>query len=550
MKGGLKLKNHKWIADSYKLFETAEPEFVSISLKQSSGVEAECVVKLGSNIKKGSLIGKKAKNSVSSNVFSSVCGKVIGISKVNNETVVTIKNSFENEACEFPALKNATREEIIKRVEDAGIVGLSGSGFPTDLKLRNENLNALIINGCECEGYLTCDDCLMQKFAGDVVEGAKLLATACGVKTVIFAIQNNKPLAINKIAEYILENYHHCDCEECARLEEENGVGKHNHSDISFHLNVVASVYPIGSERILMQEIFKIKLRPEELPTNYGVVVNNVQTAYAVFNAVNNGKPLYERISTVSGLSVKTPGNYWIKSGTSIEDVIKFAGGFKHTEAEIQERKNKILAEHNLFLDRKSEFKANKKAKAKTKLELKADKLKIKETKEKLSKLIKSYYKTAYEWFKECLAKIVVGGEITGSETLDQTSSLGLRDNGILFLSYKEANLQKETKCTHCGKCCNVCPARIKPVVLHKFFTEKNYDVCKKMNVEECINCGCCSYVCPSRIPLNTEFQKIKLNLKNDLNKKEDSTKTQNRKKIYDSLENLPTDENGYFVKK
>ncbi len=199
----------------------------------------------------------------------------------------------------FPALENPSPEQIKERIAECGIVGLGGAGFPTAVKASPKTpVDTLIVNGAECEPYLTCDHRLMVEKADEIARGARYIAQALGVTAIIIGIESNKPDAIKCFEKY---------------------------DDIK--PVVLRKQYPMGGEKQLIYVTTGRKVGLGKLPADVGVIVQNVATCYAVCEAVELGKPLYERVVTVSGGAVKEPKNLWVKVGTSVKDVVEYCGG-------------------------------------------------------------------------------------------------------------------------------------------------------------------------------------------------------------------------------
>ena len=274
------------------------PERVFISLSQHIGAPAKPVVAVGDHVDEGQLIGE-ANGFVSANVFSSVSGVVksfctLPTANGGEATHVEIENDYLYTKRTLPPLKNPTKDDIIKRVKDAGIVGMGGATFPTHVKLSPKtHVDTLIINAAECEPYITCDYRLLLEKTDEFIAGVLLLKKALGAEHVFIGIEKNKPEAIKKLI---------ADCV---------------NTDI-----VVAPCkvkYPQGAEKQLIYAVTRRKVPCGGLPADVGVVVSNVHTAYSVARAVYNGEPSYKRAMTVSGSGVQNPGNFWVRTGTSYQ---------------------------------------------------------------------------------------------------------------------------------------------------------------------------------------------------------------------------------------
>lgn len=280
-----------------------EPEEVLISLSQSLGKPAVACVEKGRKVKEGELIAR-ADGAISSDVFASIAGEVTDIKQLtgangNVETYIVIKGDGSGEKAYFPPLTDPDAEAIKARIRDCGIVGLGGAGFPAAVKVAPKTpVDTLILNGAECEPYLTCDHRLMLENTDEIARGARLIAKALGVEKIIIGIEANKPDCIAAFEKY---------------------------DDIQ--PVILKKQYPMGSEKHLIYVTTGRKVGLGKLPADSGVVVQNVATAFAVCEAVEKGKPLYERILTVSGEAVKQPKNLWVKVGTSVKSIVDYCGG-------------------------------------------------------------------------------------------------------------------------------------------------------------------------------------------------------------------------------
>lgn len=299
------------------------PEQVIIPLLQHIGTPATPTVKKGDHVKAGQLIGQSS-GFISANIHSSVSGTVTSIEPVTDASgyarpAITIKvegDEWEETILPTPLRKSPeefTKEEIINTIQQAGIVGLGGATFPTQVKLSpppGTQPEVLIINGAECEPYLTADHRLMLAYADELITGIALLMKVLNVKRAIVGIENNKPDAI-------------------ARLREKA------HKQTGIEICPLKLKYPQGGEKQLIQAITGKFVPSGALPIAVGAVVQNVGTVYAVYEAVMKRKPLFERIVTVTGKSLKQPGNYLCRIGTPISKLIEAAGGLPEDTGKI-----------------------------------------------------------------------------------------------------------------------------------------------------------------------------------------------------------------------
>ena len=203
-----------------------------------------------------------------------------------------------------------SREELLAKIAAAGIVGLGGAGFPADVKLNVKpgvKLDTLILNGAECEPYITCDHRVMLDYAKEIVEGAKILLTVLGIDYCVIGVENNKPDAIEALNQAISQS------------AESTGF--------RIEVKPLAVKYPQGSADQIMQSITG-RVRPSgQRSSSIGIIVQNVYTAKTIYDAVVLGKPLVERVVTISGNGIARPANLLVKIGTSLSDIVDYLGG-------------------------------------------------------------------------------------------------------------------------------------------------------------------------------------------------------------------------------
>ncbi|MGQ9702699.1 MAG: electron transport complex subunit RsxC [bacterium] len=306
--GGLRLKKQKTLMDS-GIEVMPAPKRVYIPFLQHQGNPAVPCVKPGDRVKIGAKIGEAAEDP-SVCIHSSVSGKVTDIRMhphpLLGEALSCIIESdysenWENEFLDINYHSLMT-QELIDRIRQAGIVGLGGGAFPTALKLASgaeKKLDILVINGCESEPNLTVDYHIMLEYPGCVIEGAKIIQKILGAKEMIFAISKTHKKA--------------------AALLRKEGV----------RVLTLPDKFPHGSERLLIMKITKRNVPSDKLPIDFGCLVQNVSTCYAVFQAVKYKKPLIERVISVSGNGINEPKNILVRIGTTVADIIEFCGGIK-----------------------------------------------------------------------------------------------------------------------------------------------------------------------------------------------------------------------------
>ena len=321
-KGGVHPQENKLSAKG-KITDMPLPSSVSIPLSMHLGMPAKPVVEKGSEVKVGQLIAK-GEGFVSANVHSPFSGKVTKIDKSLDSTgykrdsiFIEIEgDNWVEEIDRSVGIKkefNLSSEEIIGKINDAGIVGLGGATFPSHVKLtvpRGKKAEYLLINGVECEPYLTADHALMLEKSEEILIGVSLLKKALKVEKAIIGIENNKADAIDKMS-----------------------IAARNFKGIS--VQALKVKYPQGGEKQLIKAVLNREVPSGGLPVDVGVVVFNVGTAYAVYEAVQKNKPLFERVVTVTGKSVQKPSNFRVRIGTPISMLIEAAGGLPENTGKV-----------------------------------------------------------------------------------------------------------------------------------------------------------------------------------------------------------------------
>lgn len=323
-KGGVHPDYQKEFTASLAIAPMATPKKVVIPLQQHIGAPCEPLVTEGDTVVVGQKIGE-GKGFVSAPVHASIAGKVTAIGPYNHSLgrmipAVTIEaedNGPENEPKPVqPAgrsLEEFTAADICAAVQEAGIVGLGGATFPTHVKLApppEKPIDVVVLNGAECEPYLTADHRLMLEQSEEIVSGLKLMLKALGATQGIIGIEANKPDALRVMAQAV--------------EQEEN-------------LSVVSlqTKYPQGAEKMLIQVTTRRKVPAGGLPMDVGVVNHNVGTAIAIAQAVRDGRPLTERVVTVTGGGITRPANLMVKIGTLVSEVIDFCGGLKENACKL-----------------------------------------------------------------------------------------------------------------------------------------------------------------------------------------------------------------------
>ena len=307
------------------------PKVAIFPMSQHIGAPAKPVVKKGDKVKVGTLIAE-AGGFVSAHIYSSVSGTVLKVENAINAsgyqqpaiTITVEGDEWEDSIDRSDKLETLeshpelTPEEIVNRIKKAGVVGMGGACFPTHIKLcppPDAKAECVIINGVECEPYITSDYRLMIERSDELIEGVKILMAGAKVDKGYIGIENNKPAAIELLTR---------------KLKEKNIT--------NIEVVPLAKKYPQGGEKQLVDAVIGRQVpAPPAIPVNVGAIVQNAGTAVAVYEAVMKNKPLFERYTTVTGKKLKKPCNFLVRMGTTFGELIDLCGG-------LPEGDNKILA--------------------------------------------------------------------------------------------------------------------------------------------------------------------------------------------------------------
>lgn len=326
--GGVHPEENKLTSDKVTLI-AALPKQAIFPLSQHIGAPAKPIVQKGDKVKVGTMIAE-AGGFVSAPIYSSVSGTVFKIDEAIDATgyrkpsiIINVEGDEWEESidrsdkleklADHPEL---TPEEIVERIKIAGVTGMGGAGFPTFIKLcppPTAKAECIIINGVECEPYITADFRLMMEHADEILVGLDLLMKAAKVEKGYIGIEENKPEAIQLFTEKTAND---------SRIE----------------VVALAQKYPQGGEKQLVDAVIQRQVpAPPAIPVNVGAIVQNVGTAFAVYQAVMKRKPLFERYTTVTGKLIANPGNFLVRMGTPMRELIDACGG-------MPEGDNKVLA--------------------------------------------------------------------------------------------------------------------------------------------------------------------------------------------------------------
>lgn len=328
VRGGVRLNGRKHRAERSRITSLPTPPYLNVPLKQHIGAPAEPVVRVGDRVLKGQLLGRPP-GPMSASVHAPTSGRVIAIGAAPashpsglDTPTITVQSDGEERWIELAppidplALDAAAIQE---RIAEAGVVGLGGAAFPAAVKLRlrtRHPIHTLIVNGAECEPYLTCDDRLMQERAEAIIDGVRILLRAleqdrngCNVAALI-AIENNKRDALAAVKK---------------AASAQPGIAT----------VAVPTRYPMGSEKHLIRAVTGKEVPARALAPEIGVLVHNVGTAFAIHRAVRFAKPLISRIVTLSGGAVESPQNFEVLIGTPVSALLRAAGGLREPPARL-----------------------------------------------------------------------------------------------------------------------------------------------------------------------------------------------------------------------
>lgn len=320
-KGGVHVKHNKEFTENKSIEIMEKQNTVYIPLQQHIGAPCESLVKPGDRVKVGQKIGE-ADAFVSAPIHSSVAGTVKSIVDMTTPTGIKTKtiviepdgtDELDEGLVPKGRLEDLSPKELLNILKEAGITGMGGAAFPTHVKLSpppDKKIDTVIINGAECEPFLTSDHRVMLEDPEKIIFGLKIMMKILGVEEGYIGIENNKMDAVKSLKQ---------------SLSPEDNI----------KIVTVKTKYPQGDEKRLIDAITGRKVPSGGLPMDVGCVVNNAGTAKAMAEAVLEGKPLYERVVTVTGNGITEPKNLLVKVGTPFKEVIEMCGGFKGTPGKI-----------------------------------------------------------------------------------------------------------------------------------------------------------------------------------------------------------------------
>ena len=309
--GGVHPSEKKELSEHAQLVRFPAPETVVVPMSMHLGAPANPIVQVGDYVKVGQMIGEAA-GFISAPVHSSVSGTVVAVEErphANRGTCLAVviendgKNTLHESVQPKGDLDSLSADEIVEIVKNAGIVGMGGAGFPTYVKLKpGKPIEYVLLNGCECEPYLTADHQLLLHYADEVIFGLRAMMKTVGAAKGVIVVEDNKPDAIALLKEKIagMENIEICTAK---------------------------TKYPQGAEKMLIKRVTGRMVPSGGLPADVGCVVGNVSTTKAIADAIRTGMPLVERITSVTGEYIAEPGNFIVSIGTSAKALVEHCGG-------------------------------------------------------------------------------------------------------------------------------------------------------------------------------------------------------------------------------
>lgn len=319
-KKGVHPPHGKYLSEKKEIVDIEPKGILVFPMAQHIGAPAECLVKKGDHVLVGQKIGQ-AKGFISANIHCSVSGTVKKIDQVllpsgNKASAVVVENDYQYEEVEFPSnkdYKEMSKEEIIELVKEAGIVGVGGACFPANVKLApppDKKIDSIILNGAECEPYLTCDHRIMLEETDKIVGGLQIILHMYPEAKGYIGIENNKPDAIKAMEEAV--------------------------KDIdNIYVMPLQTKYPQGAEKQLIYAVNKREVPVGRLPADVGCIVQNVATVSDIYNAVIKGIPAIYNVVTVTGEAIAEPKNMRIRMGMSFKELVEECGGFQEEPVKV-----------------------------------------------------------------------------------------------------------------------------------------------------------------------------------------------------------------------
>lgn len=448
---GIHVPLHKEATEHLPVETYLKPEYVYIPMAVKS-TDFDVYVKEGDQVKLGQKVAKRTKG-LPLVQHATVSGEVVKIERKANHMgqsvqSIVIKNDFKDTLTdEFQGLDvdKLDNEAISNYLLEGGIVGLGGAGFPTFMKYKGvQNIDTVILNGAECEPYITADYRTMIENAEEMFDGLSIMMKSVKAEKGMIAIKE-----------------HYTEANEVL-----SAVARKSYPNIS--VVVLKNTYPAGWEKTIVYQATGRSY--ERLPLECGVIVNNVQTAISVSRLFRKGIPLVDRVITVTGEGIVNKKNLLVRIGTLVNEIVDFCGGL-----------NPELNEVRLISGGPMMGPTHKD-------------MDYTVTKETNGVLVLPGVKIYEELPKE-------------KKTLGDLWSM-MKEQWSIDRGETEARIVDEQPCVRCMACVEACPAKIKPTLLSQAALHKDEKRLEELDVLACINCGACTFVCPSHIPLAANIQR------------------------------------------
>ena len=515
--GGIHPPQNKHQSTARGLEQMPLPAWLVLPLLQHIGNRALPVVQIGERVLKGQLIAE-ANGPLSCPVHAPTSGIVRAIEPAPyphasglDELAIILESDGQDEWTELRPLPDYRDEQpldLLDHIRAAGISGLGGAGFPTSVKLASRpdhHIDTLLINGTECEPYITADDMTMRHRAPQVVAGIEVLMHILKPDQVLIGIEDNKPEAIQAMRDAVGER--------------------------PMQVVVIPTKYPSGGEKQLIQILTGKEVPSGGLPAEIGILCQNVGTALAVHDAVLLGRPLISRITTLTGAALERPTNVEALIGTPIAELLAFAGLREDRLYRLVMGGPMMGFTLQTLRGQARSHKPGEAAAECTSLETPpapepvcsqapAAEQHIPEHQAQPPRLWeRPWPRMAARWRKTLRGqarshKSGEPGPLASTGPVEQIAEPGLQAPIIKTSNCLLAGTIEELPppppalpCIRCGLCAEACPAELLPQQLHWFAMGKDYDQLQRQNLFDCIECGACAYVCPSSIPLVQYFR-------------------------------------------
>ncbi len=411
---GVTIKMDDKIKVKKEMLEFIKPQKIYIPLENKSGIKYKKLVNVGDYVFKGQVVA--INESIDFPIHSSVSGYVVENESNELNTgkkveCISIENDFKEKYKDklgsIKEISNYSKEEFIELLKTSEITGLGGSDFPTFLKYNTDSkINYLLVNGVECEPYISCDKVVMSKYMEKILEAVDAILEIMKIKKAYIVVKSSN-------------------------IESQKVINKYINTYPNIKLALMPDMYPAGWERNVVEVVLHKKY--DKYPVEVGAIVSNVSTIYAIYEMLKYNTPLTERIITITGTGIRKPSNIKVKIGTKLSEIIENIEGYKDIKKPI----------------------------------------------------------------------FIAGGPMMGS-SLPSDNLIVTKDlNCVLVIDDIELT---NYPCIKCGKCTNVCPVHLLPVmIMNNIGNEKKL---KELMPQRCIECGLCSYICPSKIEVR-EYVRI-----------------------------------------